>query len=132
GKVVLLGVVGQSGTVAYISPALTIDETFADRAAAGRAPGKRFRFAGRCRRHECAQWTGSQCGLIDSLIDPRDRGEVPVLDAPLPRCTIRATCRWFEQRGPRACQICPLVVYDGREEDAYADTADRAATAGSC
>ncbi|MCQ8774313.1 hypothetical protein [Streptomyces telluris] len=28
-----------------------------------------------------------------------------------PRCGIRAACRWFAQDGPRACGVCPLVVY---------------------
>jgi hypothetical protein len=30
--------------------------------------------------------------------------------AGLPKCGVRATCRWFRQNGIEACKICPLVI----------------------
>jgi hypothetical protein len=35
----------------------------------------------------------------------------PTVD-PLPRCSIRANCRWFDQQGADACRVCPFVITD--------------------
>jgi hypothetical protein len=105
----LLGVVNADGTVGYLSPAVTVDEAFVERARRGRAPEKRFRFAGACVESGCAQWTGSRCGVIDRVLGSD-------LEAPeragLPRCAIRSSCRWFAQSGAEACGVCPLVITD--------------------
>ena len=48
----------------------------------------------------------------------KDRGTADADFAPqqgLQPCTIRATCRWYDQAGPEACTACALVITDTRE-----------------
>ena len=118
----LLGIVGSDGVVGYVSPRLEVDADFVREARRGRSPERRFRFASRCVEGKCSQWTGSRCGVIDFALREQQEGRAPRLAGSLPRCTIRVTCRWFAQAGPDACGVCPLVVTDGRSEDAWADT----------
>ena len=110
----LLGVVGEDGRVHYVSPALPIDEDFRAKVGCDGRAEARFRFSGGCVEGACAQWTGSGCGVIDGLLDEVDALDEP-LDTKLRHCEIRRTCRWFAQRGPAACHVCPLVVTDTRE-----------------
>jgi len=109
----LLGIVEADGRVGYITPALQIDEKFVEQAQRGRAPEKRFRFAGTCVEGGCAQWTGTRCGVIDRAL-AADVVEPPLKAArePLPQCAIRSSCRWFAQSGADACRVCPLVTTD--------------------
>ena len=107
----LLGIVGPRGVVGYVRPQIEVDDTFVKRAAAGRTPEKRFRFASSCVQEACVQWTGSRCGVIDEVLELQEQGHVPVADE-LPACTIRRDCRWYAQAGKRACLACPFVVTD--------------------
>ena len=107
----LLGIVGPRGVVGYVRPQIEVDDTFVERAAAGRTPEKRFRFASSCVQEACVQWTGSRCGVIDEVLELQEQGHVPVADE-LPACTIRRDCRWYAQAGKRACLACPFVVTD--------------------
>jgi hypothetical protein len=113
---VLVGVVGPGGRLGYVTPALAVDAQFVARTRLGRPPESRFRFAEPCVEARCAQWAGDRCGLIAQLLASprgaeaasRERGR------PLPRCAIRRSCRWFAERGPEACAICPHVVHTRR------------------
>jgi hypothetical protein len=118
----LIGIVRPDGTVAPIRPALEIDEAFVARARAGqRAPEARMRFAGGCAESACGHWRDARCGLVELLTDagaPAGQGSADAgagagadadADAP-PPCPIRATCRWWAQRGVAACRICPTIV----------------------
>ena len=109
---ILLGLVAADGRVAYLRPELPIDAQFVREARRGRAPEKRFRFAAPCVEGGCAQWTGERCGLIDRVLTSRDGLAAAAEQPPLPRCAIRARCRWFGQEGRTACAVCPLVVHD--------------------
>jgi hypothetical protein len=106
----LLGVVGPDGRVHYVSPALPIDEQFRSKAESAGDPERRFRLSGPCVESGCTQWTGTRCGVIDSVLDqiPADQ------DENLKPCTLRKRCRWFTQRGAAACRVCPLVITDDR------------------
>lgn len=108
----LIGVVKGDGTIGYVSPPLEIDVDFVERARRGRTPEKRFRFAGPCVEGRCEHWTGSRCGVIDTVLTTPDRPPEPER---LPRCGIRSSCRWYAQSGAEACGACPLVVTDLRE-----------------
>jgi hypothetical protein len=112
---ILLGIAGTNGVVGYLSQRLEVDRDFVTKAREGRSPERRFRFAGPCVEGDCAQWDGKRCGVIDMAVDAQQNGVVPTLDLPLPRCAIRATCRWFSQLGPKACAVCPLIVTDNRQ-----------------
>ncbi len=113
---VLVGVVGREGTIGYLSPRVLIDPEFVRTAKEGRSPERRFRFAQPCVEAGCVQWTGSQCGVIDRVMD--EVGGGATRDFPLPKCSIRPDCRWFSQSGSAACRVCPLVITDLRREAA--------------
>ena len=104
---VLLGIVAAPGQIVYITPNPPVTPQLLDTfERQGIPPENRLRFAGPCMEHNCVQWAGSRCGLIDRVVDhfgERDSAE-------LPKCGIRNTCRWFAQHGRNACTSCPEVV----------------------
>lgn len=104
----LIGIINSEGLVDYISTKITIDENFVDEANKGREPEQRFRFAGKCAKSGCNQWDkqGSQCGLIDNIIDLINHVE----SIELKPCPIRSNCRWYAQRKGLACAQCNEVV----------------------
>jgi hypothetical protein len=104
----LLGVMTSSGRIAYLQPPTAVDADFVDQARSRGRPESRFRFSQPCIECECPQWTGSRCGIIDTLLSE----DAMPADEKLPACRIRPTCRWFAQRGPDACTVCPYVVAD--------------------
>jgi hypothetical protein len=108
----LIGMVGADGRVGMLNRPLPVDDDFLAAATRGRAPEKRFRFAGRCVRSACRQWSDGRCGVIDRVL--AITGDV---GRPLPPCAIRARCRWFAQTGAAACGACPEVVTDTREAE---------------
>ena len=78
-------------------------------AAAPAKPTEVFRAAAPCVERGCKHFDGANCQLairITAMLDP-------VVNA-LPRCAIRATCRWFRQEGREACLRCPLVTTEQR------------------
>jgi len=103
---ILLGVVGPTGRLGYLSPAIRIDADFVESTPSAE---QRFRFAEPCVQAACSQWTGSQCGLAERLVT----GRAPK-DYQLPDCSIRGTCRWHAEHGADACYVCPLVITDNR------------------
>jgi hypothetical protein len=108
----LLGVVLERGQVAYVNPAVPVTDALLDGMAIQGVPiENRLRFSGPCVEHRCIQWVGApssgKCGLIDHALSALSVSAPP---ATLPRCAIRATCRWFEQRGRLACAACPEVI----------------------
>ena len=104
----LLGVVQSDGTVAFTPDDLRVDDSFVSIARLGRKPESRFRFAGPCHREACAQWMG-RCGVVDGVLEEIATRDIPT-PAVLPQCSIRVTCRWFEQAREAACRACSLVV----------------------
>lgn len=113
-----LGVIRHDGSVAYVKDRLEVTREFVALTCTGRPPEQRFRFASLCQESACAQWVDDRCGLpeqLGGLLTSADVGE------PLPRCSIRARCRWFHQEGADACRICPSVTTRG-ETDHYSGT----------
>lgn len=110
-KAILLGVIQPDGSVAFIKDRIEVTREFLDIAAKGRAPETRFRFSSPCLGSACKQWANGGCSLPERLADMIPRSDAT--DAPLPDCSIRAQCRWFDQRGSDACRICPVVVTRG-------------------
>jgi hypothetical protein len=107
----LIGVV-QDGTVALLGTPLPVDAAFVETAARHGKPERRFRFSVPCAEAACGHWTGSACGLIGiTRGQARDAG-LAVAETTLPRCAIRARCRWWRQDGRAACATCAYVVYD--------------------
>jgi hypothetical protein len=108
----LLAIVGSDGRLAHVSPPIPIDEAFVAAASRRGAPEARMRFTAPCVREQCAQWTGSSCGVIEQVLATGAHEDQPTR---LPRCAIRSDCRWYRQEGGAACRACPLVLTDGRE-----------------
>jgi hypothetical protein len=113
---VVLGVVMPSGRVAYATPAVQATPSLVESLDDGSVtPESRYRFAGPCVESRCGFWTGAGCGLGAALADSyADAAGPEGPDAQLPRCSIRARCRWYAEQGARACAACPLVVTDTR------------------
>jgi hypothetical protein len=105
----LLGVIGATGRMKPLRTAMTVDAGFIAKARENGAPEARMRFANACVKGACAQWTGQHCGVIERVLG--HLGLPPAPDA-LPPCLIRATCRWFAERGGAACGVCDQVVTD--------------------
>lgn len=104
----LLGVVQGDQTVTLLPEPIKITQEFIDIATANGEPEKNFRFAGKCAKGGCNQWTGTSCGVMDRLSAINEKLEAEI--AGLPECSIRSQCRWFSQEGKKACIICPYVV----------------------
>ena len=123
----LIGVVDANGRVANVTTPLVVDAAFIEAARAnGGPPEERFRFSSPCQQGRCGHWTGQECGLIGRLHRAVAEAGSVESDQPLPRCSIRAACRWWLQRGREACAICPLIVTDIGEvaEPSYASPVD--------
>lgn len=73
--------------------------------AEGVEPTEVFRFAAPCAAEGCQHFNGSQCTLVSRIV-----ALVPPVVDELPRCPIRARCRWFSEQGGSACHRCPVVV----------------------
>jgi hypothetical protein len=105
----LLGIVNAAGEVSLLGNTMAIDETFVQTAQTGRSPEQRFRFANKCVKSGCTQWTGTRCGVIDNVLN---QIEEKYWKENLPSCAIRPTCRWFSQSGADACRVCTYVITD--------------------
>lgn len=100
------------GVVERLGMPLVVDQSFIDSVSVNGPPEQRFRFAGQCLESGCGQWTGTTCGVIERVLAELAPDAGP---APLPRCAIRPTCRWYDQEGPAACGACTHVITDRRE-----------------
>jgi hypothetical protein len=101
------------GRIERLGTPLVLDDGFVAAVSANGSPERRFRFAGKCHEGACAQWTGTGCGVIERVL--AEQG--PPAGGPLPHCFLRASCRWYAQRGGEACVACSLVVTDQREPE---------------
>ncbi|HEX3424770.1 MAG TPA: hypothetical protein VHT30_01470 [Acidimicrobiales bacterium] len=112
----LLGEVQEDQRVAFVHPAIPVDAEFV--AQASDSAQRRFRFAEACVASGCAQWTGERCGVIDEVLTAArtTAPQLVVVEAPLPYCGIRSSCRWFHQSGRAACRVCRFVVTDTTAE----------------
>lgn len=111
---VFLGMVTPRGEVAYLSPAVPVRPETLDALDRGDQPLEAsYRFAGPCVTSRCGFWTGDRCGLGARLAETYAEVADPE-DSPLPRCAVRATCRWFAEQGRSACAACRHVVTDTR------------------
>lgn len=114
----LLGVMTEAGRVAYVQPPTRVNAEFVGRARALGRPESRFRFSVPCIEGGCPQWNGRGCAVADKVVE--EEGHRGAETESLPRCGIRATCRWYFQRGADACAVCPLVVADVGGTETYA------------
>src|SRR4051812_13828203 len=83
--------------IAYLERGVSIGSQAFD-ASSQLAPTEVFRFAASCEERRCAHFTGTQCSLAARIVD-----QLPEVVDILPRCQIRATCRWYAEQGAAAC-----------------------------
>jgi len=68
-------------------------------------PTEVFRIAAPCVGTGCKHFDGSNCRLVTRIVD-----QLPAVAEVLPPCTIRPSCRWWQQEGKAACMRCPQIV----------------------
>lgn len=73
--------------------------------AAPAAPGEIFRLSAQCEQSKCIHFDEGRCQLAARIVEM-----LPEVTETLPPCTIRRTCRWYQQEGRAACVRCPQVV----------------------
>ena len=110
----LLGLLGPEGRIHNLRTPVRVDAQFLELASEDGPPEARMRFAGRCQTGACAQWTGTRCGVIDRAMAHLEAEIALPVPANGPPCVIRADCRWFAQRGPKACGTCAYIVTETR------------------
>lgn len=110
----LLGVVGEGGRLAYVTPQLIVDGEVAALAREAGVPEARMRFAQPCVEAKCGHWGGDRCLVIGKMLEFQEQGRLAREGDDLPACSIRSVCRWFAQQGPKACSVCPFVITDLR------------------
>ncbi|MVM40304.1 hypothetical protein GO730_26070 [Spirosoma sp. HMF3257] len=108
----LLGVVDAERLVRFLPEPEPMTASLTEAITAVDAPEQHFRFANRCIKSGCGQWSEGRCGVIDQVLNLNQH----LSEAEsLPRCAIRLRCRWYQQTGPTACVVCPFVVTDSIE-----------------
>ena len=73
--------------------------------AAPAAPTEVFRFSAHCEHDKCVHFDGERCQLAARIVEM-----LPQVTEHLPPCTIRPSCRWYQQEGRSACLRCPQIV----------------------
>ena len=86
-----------------------LDEEMAERFEVGGGTAA-FRFTEPCAEDRCGHWGSGGCGVASAAA--RAAPIAQQREAPLPKCSIRADCRWFALEGRSACAVCPLVARD--------------------
>jgi hypothetical protein len=74
-------------------------------------PTEVFRFAAPCAEFGCRHFDGHKCQLAGRVVKL-----LPPVDARLPPCQIRQSCRWWHQEGKAACMRCPMIVTESETE----------------
>lgn len=111
----LLGVRQDDGTIAILPQTLPVDQDFVAVASSdGVHPEQKFRFTNKCIESGCRQWNGTGCGVADQVV--QFMNSLPIAEE-LDDCPIRPSCRWYLQKGPDACKVCPFIISEITEED---------------
>jgi len=63
------------------------------------------RVSGRCISTGCVHWTGATCRLGTAVATVR------IVRKPVKQCSIRASCRWFDENSYSACRACQYLPY---------------------
>ena len=104
---VLLGVFNKNGSLGYLSNKTEVTGKLYEEVKKTKEPEKRFRFSNTCVESGCRQWSSGKCGVINKILQTNEDLN---LEAQLPNCSIRASCRWYFQEGAQACTFCPYIV----------------------
>lgn len=94
----------EGSRVAYLNQRQPVTEEIL-KSTAPVPPTMVLRFSAKCESGKCVHFDGANCQLAQRIVDRLE----PVVEA-LPPCTIRKSCRWFQQEGRAACMRCPQVT----------------------
>jgi hypothetical protein len=112
---IVLGVrSGDSGELAYLAEPVPAAEVLGD-IPEGVEPTRILRFASHC-VSSCANNVNGDCSLVDRVVTA---APVQLLTA-VPRCHLRAKCKWWHQTGVTACYRCPAVATANHVDDELA------------
>jgi hypothetical protein len=70
-------------------------------------PTEVLRIAAPCAGHGCQHFDGTHCQLVARTII-----HLEAVTEKLPACSIRPSCRWWQEQGKAACMRCPQVITD--------------------
>lgn len=120
---VVLGVrSGESGTVRYLAAPVPAADVLGA-VPEGIEPSRVLRFASHC-VSACLHRSGNDCSLVSKVLAlPPDS-----TDGAVPRCHLRAHCKWWTQSGVDACRRCPAVVTATPADDIHTLVADPTTT----
>ena len=93
--------------IQYLDSTVPVDEHLLELAGPV-DPLEVFRFAAPCAGSGCQHFDGTDCKLVDAVV------QLPAVVRHAPRCAIRRECRWWAQTGLDACLRCPMVVTSDR------------------
>ena len=110
---IILGVINKNGTVGFISNKTELTAELYQEMRKKGEPEKRFRFSNNCVESGCNQWQTGKCSVIQRVLHVNEDLE---LEAQLPACSIRESCRWYHQEGAKACSFCPYIITDMLEK----------------
>lgn len=102
---VVSGTVAEPRVIYLKQPQPLTDELIAK--ASPITPSEIFRTAAPCATKSCQHFHGQDCRLAMRIVE-----NLPVVEVELPPCSIRRTCRWWQQEGKAACMRCPQVITD--------------------
>jgi len=115
----LIGIKNKEGKFDMLPEPIKVDQTlYHEFQSHATKPEKVLRFTNKCVQSGCKQWTGTKCGVIETVLE---KVEQQYIEDSLPNCSIRNTCRWYDQRGGEACKVCSLVTtyVDDPKDDKY-------------
>ncbi|WSQ06478.1 hypothetical protein OG604_01055 [Streptomyces sp. NBC_01231] len=105
---------GADGRVTYLAepvPATTV----LDLVPADVEPRRVLRFASHC-VDECVNRRGDDCTLIERVVAAHPEAQ----SGGVPRCHLRADCKWWGRAGIDACRRCPAVATRHHTEEELA------------
>lgn len=102
----LLGVVDDDGRVRFLGAPADVPEPLATQLRDDDRASQRLRFTAPCAQAGCSRWQDGGCAIARAIVSPAPEAA--------PACSLRPTCRWYQQEGAAACGACAWVRTDNR------------------
>ncbi|MGQ4388828.1 hypothetical protein ACN6LB_007737 [Streptomyces sp. SAS_270] len=103
---------GLDGQVVYLADPVPAAAVL-DQVPPGIEPRRVLRLASHCVA-VCVNRRGGECTLVERIVAGDPAGGA----GPVPRCHLRAVCKWWLQSGVAACRRCPGLAARDRADDA--------------
>ncbi|HEV2636784.1 MAG TPA: hypothetical protein VGX23_16650 [Actinocrinis sp.] len=123
-ETVVLGVQDyERGEVTYLADPIPAAEALS-MVPEGVPPTRILRFASHC-SSACGHRDGPDCTLIQRIMAVPPKESTPTA---VPRCHLRAQCKWWDQVGMEACLRCPAVSTMHSADDEFGELIANPAT----